>query len=292
MIQQQAAKTASPTTPATTSGGQEVPVEEPKAPEKPAQAAEEAATTPAPAAGDYTSAASHLVTGTELEATVKNIVEMGFPEDQVKQAMRAAFNNPDRAVEYLMTGIPATETAAASNPQPRSAGEGGAPEGGAPTAQPFNMFQQGGQGAAGEEGEAGEGALDFLRDNQQFQALRTMVQANPQILQPMLQELGKQNPRLLDLINSNQQEFLQLLNEPLPEGASAEQLMEGLMGEGAEGEGLGATEIQITPEENEAIQRLEAMGFDRALVIQAFFACDKDEALAANFLLEHGNDME
>lgn len=52
----------------------------------------------------------------------------------------------------------------------------------------------GGAGAAGSEGAAaaggaaaGGGNLDFLRNNSQFQALRQIVQANPQILQPMLQ---------------------------------------------------------------------------------------------------------
>lgn len=48
------------------------------------------------------------------------------------------------------------------------------------------------------------GALSFLRENAQFQSLRVLVQANPQILEPMLQELGKQNPRLLEQINANQ----------------------------------------------------------------------------------------
>ena len=37
---------------------------------------------------------------------VSQLVAMGFPEDQVKAALRAAYGNPDRAVEYLMTGIP------------------------------------------------------------------------------------------------------------------------------------------------------------------------------------------
>lgn len=31
---------------------------------------------------------------------------MGFPKEEAMRALRAAFNNPERAIEYLMTGIP------------------------------------------------------------------------------------------------------------------------------------------------------------------------------------------
>ena len=34
------------------------------------------------------------------------------------------------------------------------------------------------------------------------------------------------------------------------------------------------------------------MGFEKSKAAEAFFACDKDENLAANYLLEHGFDDE
>lgn len=40
------------------------------------------------------------------------------------------------------------------------------------------------------------------------------VKINYLVMQPMLQELGKQNPELLGLIQDHHAEFLQLLNEP------------------------------------------------------------------------------
>jgi UV excision repair protein RAD23 len=140
-----------------------------------------------------------------------------------------------------------------------------------------------GQGG-GAGGEGGGGILDFLRDNPQFQAIRAMVQGNPQILQPMLAELQRQNPQLYQLINSNQEEFLALLNEPAPADA-LQNLAAGLGGlDGAEGGG--GQQIEITEEEKAAIERLAALGFDFELAAEAFFACEKNEEMAANYLFD------
>jgi UV excision repair protein RAD23 len=36
------------------------------------------------------------------------MISMGFTKEEAEAAMRAAFNNPERAIEYLLNGIPPT----------------------------------------------------------------------------------------------------------------------------------------------------------------------------------------
>ncbi|GLT59965.1 hypothetical protein SLA2020_327580 [Shorea laevis] len=287
---QTASVTPSTTAPASTAPATEVAIQAPVS--KSSASASDAATANTQS-DNYSQAASNLVAGSNLEQTIQQIMDMGggnWDKETVTRALRAAYNNPERAVDYLYSGIP--ETAEVAVPVANfSAGQtaetgAAAPASMAPNSSPLNMFPQetlSGAGAGDGAGAGGLGSLDFLRTNQQFLALRSMVQSNPQILQPMLQELGKQNPQLLGLIQEHQAEFLQLINEPLA---------------GSEADIFDQPEqdmphaINVTPAEQEAIERLEAMGFDRNLVIEAFLACDRNEELAANYLLENAGDFE
>ncbi|XP_024008897.1 ubiquitin receptor RAD23b isoform X1 [Eutrema salsugineum] len=270
--------TTSSTKPAATSTTQSTAV-----PASPIHAQEQ----PAAQTDNYGQAASTLVSGNSVE---QQLMEMGggsWDKETVARALRAAYNNPERAVDYLYSGIPENAEVAVPVPAPvaQMAGSGAAPvapASGGPNSSPLDLFPQETVAAAGT---GDHGTLEFLRNNDQFQQLRTMVHSNPQILQPMLQELGKQNPQLLRLIQENQAEFLQLVNEPYEGSDGDADIFD-------QPEPEMPHAINVTPAEQEAIQRLEAMGFDRALVIEAFLACDRNEELAANYLLENSGDFE
>ena len=268
------------------------------APPSGASAAAPSATTAAAPTDAYASAASTLVAGSALDSTVASLMEMGYERLAVVAALRAAFNNPERAVEYLLTGLPpgaaGGEQAVAAPPAGAAGAAASLPSGAAaappappapaaagPNALPLNLFPQGMPGAAGAgggggsgggaRGAPGAGALDALRSHPQFADMARTVAANPELLRPMLEQLGAQHPQLLATISAHLPEFMALLQQEGGGGAGGD---EGMF---EEDEG-GVAGVAVTPEEELAIGRLMALGFDRLMATQAFFACDKNEA--------------
>eukprot|EP00536_Pseudo-nitzschia_multiseries_P005525 jgi/Psemu1/254556/estExt_Genewise1Plus.C_1040003 len=316
-----------------------------------APAAAPAETIEAPKAAAATAAAPAAAADSESKPS---LTAMGFPEPEVRVCLRAANGNPDIAVEFLTTGIPAG----------------------------LRPGEQG-SGSIG-----GGGTLAALRNHPQFNALRQLVQSNPAMLQQVLTQIGQQQPELLAEINANQEAFLQMMNEPVTEtssaalapsagssssnagaesqsssaggdaggagipgippgmmegmadpaqmaqliqnmspdelnqmatmmGLSPEQLrstaqmlgqippeqlqqymMQAMQGGGAGGGlggmmgggGGGPQVLRLTEEEMAAVNRLADMGFDRTEAAQAYLACDKNEALAANLLMDSMGD--
>lgn len=310
---------------------------------------------------------------------VTNLTAMGFPEAEVRACLRASQGNPDVAVEYLMNGIPpyVQEIANASNSAPG----------------PASSTTTGGSSSLSNNNYSSSEPLTALRNHPQINQLRQLVQSNPSTLQAVLTQIGQQQPALLQEINSNQELFLQIMNEPVGTGGGSgssgsssgdtpapssstssnpspnanigggaaaamlegmnnpaqmaqmiqnmnpEQLqaMAGMMnlspeqltataqlisrmpqedfqqylnmamqgggglpdfmgGAGGGGEGgapPGAQVVRLTEEEMAAVDRLADMGFDRTEAAQAYLACDKNEALAANLLMDGGwGDMD
>lgn len=207
----------------------------------------------------------------DFEEALAKVVEMGFSKSEAVRALKAAFMNVDRAVEYLSTGsIPSQSQHESSVQEPSSF----PPE------------------------------LESIRNNPQFQELRFAVQQNPDLLYQIIDQIAETNPQLLTLIENNREAFFKLL---LGEDAQMYEDEEGnavgdvceaegdenftMEGEEAISEGVAQQslmdQLKASPEDSDAIQRITEMGFDRNAAIEAYFACDKNEELAINYLLNN-----
>ncbi|KAJ7807938.1 hypothetical protein B0H13DRAFT_1668942, partial [Mycena leptocephala] len=220
------------------------------------------ASMPSPASVDaavtstQTSRAPFFPIGKALQSTISNMVNMGFEPDQVKRALRASYNNPDRAVEYLTTEIPAhlnAEGAAAVQVNPASAPATSTSD------QSQNVFQQQ-QQQSGAGTDLGTPRASSSRDPQ-FQQFRQHLMQNPE---PFLRFLAVQNPEMAQAFTANPEVLVQLLAA------------------------VGDSEGEEGPLPSAQVINLEALGFPRPAAIEAYLVCDKDEELAANYLLENG----
>lgn len=266
-----AATSTAPATPAPARTATEVPA----APTK-SSAPVEAPSTPAPANSSF-------LTGNELEVAVNNIMEIGYSREEVQRAMRMSFNNPDRAVEYLMNGLPE---------QGPSESQAAAP---APAAAPAaaasgNLFEQAAAQAAAENQGGGDADMLPSEDDghgrqvidlgnpQVLAQLRTLVEHNPSALQPLIQALVQSNPQLAEVLSSDPEGFMRLLSGNADMGDE---------------ESFELPTMQQLPEQDRtSVEQIVAMGIPESKAIEAYLMCGKNVEMAVQYYFDNPGDFD
>ncbi|KMZ05461.1 UV excision repair protein RAD23 homolog A [Drosophila simulans] len=171
---------------------------------------------------------------------VNDLMSMGYGEEEVRSALRASFNHPERAIEYLINGIPqevASEQGLAAVPNVQASEQ-----------------------------------LQHLLADPSITRMREMLNQNPELMHRLMDRLAETDPATFEALGSNQ-DFLNMIS------GGARRTNE-----------VGHLEITLTAEEAAAVGRLEALGFERVMAVQAYLACDKDEQLAAEILIRQSEE--
>lgn len=108
------------------------------------------------------------------------------------------------------------------------------------------------------------GTFDFLMQSQEFLRILDIIRANPRELEPFLNQLETTNTELFTLITANQREFLDLITN-----------------------GHNENQIQLAKHEEDEIRELMELGFSAQDAVEAYLSCNKNKAVAANFLLQN-----
>ena len=181
---------------------------------------------------------------------INALVDMGYEKEKVERAIKAANGSIDLAVEYL------NEDQIPNQNEPNT----GNANSNIPSSSNSNLPEE-------------------LKKNASI--IKCLCMNNPEKLPSILTNLKEHSPQLFELIKQHEEDFKNLLVSPLSEEdirnfQSIQQELRRQPGQ----------TIRLTKEESDAVKRLQELGFSQADAVQAYFACDKNEEMAANFLFE------
>lgn len=151
-------------------------------------------------------------------------------------------------------------------------GSGGTTTTTSPGALPPDLAMMAGMGGGGAD-PAQMAQMMQNMDPGQLQMMAQMMGLTPDQVQAVGRMIGQLPPEQL-------QEYMQ---QAMGAGGGPP----GAGGDDAGGQG-GQQILRLTEDEMAAVDRLTEMGFDRSEAAQAFLACDKNEAMAANLLMDGG----
>ena len=181
---------------------------------------------------------------------INALVDMGYEKEKVERAIKAANGSIDLAVEYLH------EEQIPNQNEPNT----GNANSNIPSSSNSNLPEE-------------------LKKNASI--IKCLCMNNPEKLPSILTNLKEHSPQLFELIKQHEEDFKNLLVSPLSEEdirnfQSIQQELRRPPGQ----------TIRLTKEESDAVKRLQELGFSQEDAVQAYFACDKNEEMAANFLFE------
>lgn len=198
----------------------------------------------------------------DWEQGVQTLVSLGFARSDCEAALRAAGGNPELAANFLLAGeIPSPEEM-----------------------QQLDRMELVRQQLNDHPELLGEVINQIAAGNPEAAAA---IYAHPEII---VQQLGL-DPSRFDL-ESIRRAGAGLGGQPMGGQPMGGQPMGGrpMGGQPMGGQPMGAPPgilAQFTPEEQEAIQRLQQLGnFNLGQVVQIYLACDKNEEIAANLLFD------
>ncbi|SOV22841.1 DNA repair protein RAD23, putative [Plasmodium sp. DRC-Itaito] len=259
---------------------------------------------------NFNNAESMLLTGDKLKESIDNICAMGFEKEQVKKAMILAYNNPNRAIDYLTNGFPNENINVNTNENINN------------ESNLSNLLNtENNSLLEGNSAHPLSSNEEAFRNSTFFNAIRDMALSNPQRLPELLQMIGRTDPSFLEYIRQNQTEFLAALqnygnnlndheehsddninnhlddNLDIADDENTIQNDSFLQDVGQQvlsdpnNENINIPITPLNENEMESIKKLESLGFPKHVALEAFIACDKNEEMAANYLFENMNDF-
>mmetsp|Transcript_2791 Transcript_2791/g.4255 ORF Transcript_2791/g.4255 Transcript_2791/m.4255 type:complete len:302 (-) Transcript_2791:77-982(-) len=199
-------------------------------------------------------------------------IGMNFCKDDVEACLIASHGNADKALDYLIHGIPSIAEATSVGSTPPNVPEAEA-----------------------------SAAIAQIRRNALWDSLRYAVQRNPRNLNDVMLKFSSIDPKIKGLINENQEEFVKMLQEPIAATSlgehdldfqpSARTAVQKRRRTSAGRASATASGPKLTEVDEEAVKELMInFGFtDKLKVATTYLASDKNKDVTVSSLLDDAN---